>query len=133
MTVRACPKPPLRPPRMSKPLKRSGWLARGKPPKARKQGSAFPKRRDRAFMAWLFERLEGGVPCDAECGRVAQQRAHLVPRGRGGADLGNVALLCLPCHQAQEKQTERFNAERGVDLYRKAQGHAERYGREVGT
>jgi hypothetical protein len=69
-------------------------------------------------------------PCDA-CGKRCQrQRAHLIPKSRGGDDRYNVCLLCARCHRQQEKRTEVFIEECGADLFLKAQEHTRRYDRE---
>lgn len=82
-------------------------------------------------MAWLLVKLVYGHLCDAECGRMATDRAHLDPKSRGGDDKGNVALLCRECHTAQEKRTEYFEKERGVDLRAKAKVHLTEYQQET--
>lgn len=70
-------------------------------------------------MAWLRVQLVCGVPCDA-CGGRATDRAHLEARGSGGYDRLNVVLLCRRCHERQEKRTDLFCKEIGVDLWVRA-------------
>lgn len=78
------PKPELRP-KVRKPMKRYN---------AKRQGSRFPKRRDRAFIAWIHE-----FPC-AICVAMGHQQItpteaeHLVERARGGYDKGDVFPTC---------------------------------------
>jgi 5-methylcytosine-specific restriction endonuclease McrA len=100
-----------------------------------RRGSLFPRRRDLAYWRWLGEELARGRLCDA-CGmRRAMARAHLVPRSRGGGDRDNVVLLCDGpgggCHRRQEKRTEAFVRETGVDLWAVARAHTERYERDL--
>ncbi len=102
-----------------------------------KGGSCFPKRRCPEYMDHLHERLtnqEWPVLCDCGCGRLATDRAHLIPTGRGGNDLDNVALLNWRCHSIgpknQEKRTDAFNEERGCDLWAKAREHTARWEQE---
>lgn len=54
-------------------------------------------------------------------------RAHLMAKGSGGYDRRNVVLLCEDCHARQEKRTEEYMRETGVDLYAAALRHDHHY------
>ncbi len=87
---------------------------------------------DKALWKWmgLLTRSER-LPCDG-CGKVTWlSRAHLLARSRGGRVIDNIALLCGGCHEAQEKRTEQFIAEIGVNLYAKARGHTAQWRKET--
>lgn len=101
-------------------MKRGGYLKRRTPLKAR-GNSAFPARRHPEFMRWMRAKCkEGPRPCDG-CRRWRWlERAHLKSRVSGGNDLGGVCLLCRTCHEAQEKRTDAWIAETGVDLWARA-------------
>jgi len=101
-------------------------------PVKRKGGSRFPKRRDRRYMIWLLEQLKLGARCDGECGRPAEHRAHLIPKGSGGDDRLNVALLCGRCHERQEKRVQAYIDETGNDLFWKAARWDNLYTHETG-
>lgn len=109
-------------------------------------GRLFPQSpEDKAYFDALGQLLTeaGRLRCDG-CARQAYcSRAHLNPRSRGGCDRNNIALLCesepgytndyvtvpdvIGCHPQQEKQTEAFVAETGVDLWAKARARTERF------
>ncbi len=93
--------------------------------------AGFPKRRDPTYMDWLRHQLLSVVDCDADCGKIATERAHLIPKSRGGDDRMNVSLLCHGCHEKQEKRTDRFCIETGVGLHRKAENWTKKYRTEV--
>jgi hypothetical protein len=96
-----------------------------------KGGSRYPHRRHPKFMRWMLERLREGQPCDCGCAHWATDRAHLIAKGSGGDDHGNVVLLWRECHGLQEKRTSVFCALRGVNLWAIAKQWAERYDRET--
>ena len=74
-------------------MRRGGYLKRKTRLKSR-GGSLFPHKRQPKFMAWMLEKCSERRPCDG-CGQWHWlERAHLKPRGSGGADLSNLALLC---------------------------------------
>ena len=88
---------------------------------------------DKAQWKWMKPMTEKLGPCDCECCRWGYRvRAHLIPRSRTGMVLGNVVLLLPACHVHQEKRTEEFCTECGVDLYAKARGHTARWRKETG-
>jgi len=79
-------------------MKRGGKIARRTRLRA-KGRSRFPKRRDRAYLAWIatLACAVGGCrnhPCDP---------AHVRSRGAGGADVGNTVPLCHPHHEEQHR------------------------------
>jgi hypothetical protein len=88
---------------------------------------------DKAQWAWMKPRTEECGPCDCECGVWGyRQRAHLIPRGRGGMVLDNIALLLPVCHDEQEKNTGQFCIHHNVDLYKKAAAHTAQWRKETG-
>lgn len=113
----------------TKPLKSGKPLARKTRIKARgKRGSMYPHRRHAAFMKWMAAKCkEGPRPCDG-CKRwLSLERCHLVAKGSGGYDLGNVVLMDPDCHDRQEQRVEEFEREIGVDLHAKARAYAEQF------
>ena len=122
----------------TKRLKRS-WIKRNTPLR-HGHGTAFKLTRDDvALWKWMGELARGvRLPCDG-CGRWAYlSRCHLLAKSRGGRVLNNISLLCedtpcIPgCHDRQEKNTERFIAQTGVDLWVKAHGHTAQWRKEKG-
>lgn len=116
-----------------KPLRRSGApvrkvrLQRKKrlaPVNRERRARAFAKSfNDPGFVAWV-QSLGCSVP---GCRRTDIEAAHVdAPRSRGG-DWTGVAPLCAPHHERQEKRTDAFNAEHGVDLYLVAAAVAQRW------
>ena len=105
-------------------MKRGSWIKRGTKRLARNKrlrargNSAFPHRRHPEFMKWMRAKCEDGPrPCDG-CKRWRYlERAHLVAKGSGGYDVGNIALLCTACHTTSEKRVDAWIAETGRDLY----------------
>ena len=90
-------------------------------------GSMYPHRRHPEFMRWMLDKTTERRPCDG-CGRWCWlERAHLVAKGSAGYDCGNVSLLCAPCHNSQEKRTDAWIAETGVDLYAIAREYETEY------
>ena len=80
----------------------------------------------RAYMAALHRRscACAGRPRAGPCGGPIEA-AHLIPKGREGYvttdGRGNIAALCRTHHtgpRGQEKRTDAFIAETGVDLWR---------------
>ncbi len=70
---------------------------------------------------------EGPRPCDG-CGRWRWTvRCHLDAKGSGGADLGNVVLMDPTCHDQQEKRTDAWIADHGVDLWARAAEYAREF------
>ena len=113
-----------------KPLKRS-WIKRNTPLRHR-GGRMFKQTDDDAkYWNWLAHRMQQLLPCDGCAIHKWLTRAHLVPRSRGGHDCDNIALLCIPCHRAQEKRTEKYQAEMGVDLYAIAAAHTAHWRKET--
>lgn len=96
-------------------------------------GSAFPDRRDPDYMAYLAIQIELGARCDGCCGALAAVRAHGVPRSRGGADRGNVALLCRTCDVASEKRWAAWSADvpGRPDLFERARARDQAYEAEL--
>ena len=101
------------------------------PLKRNKGGSRFPKRRCPEYMDWLKAQILAGAFCDV-CGgpSTGVVRAHLQAKGSAGDDLNNVALLCFWCHGLQEKRTDAFIKDCGVDLWAKAREHTARWEQE---
>ena len=113
-------------------MRRGGYLKRKTRLKSR-GGSLFPHKRQPKFMAWMLEKCSERRPCDG-CGQWHWlERAHLKPRGSGGADLSNLALLCNPCHRTSEKRVDAWIAKHGVDLYAIAREHERAYRVSGGT
>ena len=122
----------------TKPLKRS-WIQRNTPLR-HGHGTAFKLTRDDvALWKWLRELTrDQRLPCDG-CGVWRYLfRCHVLAKSRGGRVLNNIALLCedtpcIPgCHDREEKNTERFIAQTGVDLYAIAAAHTARWRKEKG-
>jgi len=88
---------------------------------------------DKTLWKWLSVYRESRH-CDG-CGAWGffLHRAHLLAKSRGGRVVDNIALLCGGCHEAQEKKTEQFIAETGIDLYAKAHGHTAQWRKENET
>ena len=87
---------------------------------------------DKAQWKWMKLATEVCGPCDCECGKWGyRQRAHLIPRSRGGKVLDNIALLLPGCHKKQEKNTGQFCVHRNVDLYKKATAHTAQWRKEA--
>ncbi len=91
-------------------------------------GSMYPHKRHPKFMAWMYRKMkESPRPCDG-CGRWRWTvRCHLDAKGNGGWDLGNVVLMDPTCHDRQEKRTDRFIEETGVDLWARAREYEREY------
>ena len=87
---------------------------------------------DAKYWNWLAHQMQWLLPCDGCAIHKWVTRAHLIPRSRGGHDCYNIALLCIPCHRAQEKRTDAYIAETGVDLYEKAAAHTAQWRKETG-
>lgn len=88
--------------------------------RAREFAKAF---NDPGFVAWVHS-LGCSVP---GCWRTDIEAAHVEkPRSRGGVWTG-VAPLCARHHDAQEKRTDAFNADHGIDLYLIADAVAQRW------
>ena len=103
-------------------------------------GTSFKLSPDgKAMWKWLGLLTIGQrLPCDG-CGRYQWlSRSHLLAKSRGGRVLNNIALLCEDtithpgCHPRQEKNTDRYIEQTGVDLYAKARGHTARWRKETG-
>ena len=121
----------------TKPLKRS-WLKRNTPLRYR-GGSMFKLTADdKAMWKWLGLLTIGQLlPCDG-CGRTAYlSRCHLLARGKGGRVIDNIGLLCQHtpthpgCHLRQEKNTDRYIEQTGVDLYAIAEAHTAQWRKET--
>ena len=114
-----------------KPLKRS-WLKR-KTRLERKGGSMFKLTADDIALWWWLGKLTKGqrLPCDG-CGVCRYLfRCHVLAKGNGGRVIDNIVLLDIWCHDRQEKKTEQFNAEMGVDLYAIAAAHTAQWRKET--
>ena len=115
-----------------KPLKRS-WIKRNTPLR-HGHGTAFKLTADdKAQWKWMGERARGvRLPCDG-CGAWRYLfRCHLLAKGSGGRVLNNIVLLDLGCHDAQEKRTEKYEAEMNVDLHAFAAAHTAQWRKEKG-
>ena len=115
----------------TKPLKRS-WIKRNTPLR-HGNGTAFKLTRDDvALWKWLRELTrDQGLPCDG-CGKTLWLfRCHLLAKGNGGRVIDNIVLLDLGCHESQEKRTEKYQAEMGVDLYAIAAAHTAQWRKET--
>ena len=121
----------------TKRLKRS-WIKRNTPLRNR-GGSMFKLTPDdKAMWKWLglltrSERLQ----CDGCARTLWLVRCHLLAKGNGGRVIDNIALLCQHtpthpgCHLRQEKNTDRYIEETGVDLRAKARGHTAQWRKEM--
>ena len=101
---------------------------------------------DKAQWKWFGEYVKRPHRCDGCAHYTYLSRCHLLAKGKGGRVIDNIALLCegeivgtdlgplaIPgCHELQEKRTERFEAETGVDLYAKARAHTAQWRKETG-
>ena len=122
---------------------RNSTLAPGKPLKRtrlerntrldRKGGSMFKLTADDvALWKWLAKLTYGErKPCDG-CGVWGYLfRCHLLARGSGGRVIDNIVLLDFMCHNKQEKQTAKYEAEMGVNLYAIAAAHTAQWRKET--
>ena len=114
-----------------KPLKRTALQRNTR--LERKGGSMFPLTADdKAQWKWMKPMTEKLGPCDCECGRWGyRERAHLIPRSKTGMVVDNVVLLFSTCHKSQEKRTEEYCIDRGVDLHAKAEGWTAQWRKET--
>lgn len=88
---------------------------------------------DKAQWKWMYPMTQERGICDCGCWRWGwRQRAHLHAKGNGGRVLNNIVLLLPVCHDAQEKDTDRFEATMNVDLHAKARGHTAQWRKETG-
>ena len=87
---------------------------------------------DIALWWWLGKLTKGQrLPCDG-CGVYRYLfRCHLLAKGSGGRVIDNIVLLDIGCHDRQEKKTEKYEAEMGVDLHAKARGHTAQWRKET--
>lgn len=140
-----------------KPLRRKTPLRSGSvlPKRNRKRGHKFPKNVDERYreyiraMPCIADWSQDGYRCnysipsrdiltytDYLCGRIGGRRAvecaHVIPRGRGGVDVGNTLPMCPRHHDEQEGKTPAFEAKYGVDLSAVASALAARYRKEMG-
>ena len=87
---------------------------------------------DKAQWKWM-RKLAGPwrQPCDG-CGKILWLfRCHVLAKSRGGRVTDNIVLLDRACHELQEKNTARYEAETGIDLHAKARGHTARWRKET--
>ena len=93
---------------------------------------------DKALWKWLglLTRSER-LPCDGCARTLWLVRCHLLAKSKGGRVVNNISLLCQHtpthpgCHSRQEKNTDRYIEETGVDLYAKARGHTAQWRKEA--
>jgi hypothetical protein len=112
--LRPAPKPKARAKKVCRPMKKS----RMKSYNAKRKGSAFPKRRNPEYCAWIREqpcilsgRKRAEIPGElighawhpTFCGFIGGpvQVCHVKTRGAGGNDLGNVLPMCAGAHDEQ--------------------------------
>lgn len=110
-------------------MRRGGYLQRLTPLERGKRLRRRGRRRDetwaKQYHSVAFVCFTHAQPC-AACGSSPSECAHLTPRSRCGT-WRDICPLCASCHVRQEKRTEAFIAETGVDLWAAAAAHVARW------
>jgi len=86
-------------------LKQRASLRRKARPKVHKVSKRFAKKRNPEFLAWIRQLLCAVPHC--QIGLIMRDRieaAHIVTRGAGGEDVGNVIPLCQTHHRQQHRE-----------------------------
>jgi hypothetical protein len=126
----ACPKPAPRVPRPSRPLQRSGWVARSGKPKARHRTKGGRNTLP-AKLAWIRTQR-----CDV-CPSWPSEAHHDRPGGARATDK-RVAPLCSRHHRTGDDSVQAlgrqaFQAHHGIDLDARTRWWQERWEQEEGA